>query len=56
MRAGRLVKTKGDWLMTNSAIRESAEFPALVAAAFFVRNAGVLIGLTILVLAALISG
>lgn len=32
--------------MTNKGILESAEFPALVIAAFVVRNAGVLIGLS----------
>lgn len=36
--------------MTQKAIRESAEFPALVVAAFFVRNAGVLLALSTLAL------
>jgi hypothetical protein len=39
--------------MTHKALRESAAFPALVIAAFVVRNAGVLVGLSALALAAL---
>jgi hypothetical protein len=39
--------------MTHKDVRDLAEFPALVIAAFFVRNAGVLIGLAALVLVAL---
>ena len=42
--------------MTPKVVRESAAFPALVIAAFIVRNASVLIGLSALALAALASG
>jgi hypothetical protein len=41
--------------MTHKQVRDLAEFPALGAAAFVVRNAGVLIVLSTLVLAALAS-
>jgi hypothetical protein len=39
--------------MTHKDVRDLAEFPALVIAAFVVRNAGVLIGLAALALVAL---
>jgi hypothetical protein len=42
--------------MTRKAIRDSGEFPALVAAAFVVRNAGVLIGLSAVALVLLTTG
>jgi len=41
--------------MTHKAIRESAAFPALVIAAFIVRNASVLIGLSALALVAFVA-
>lgn len=39
--------------MTEKPIRDFAEFPALVVAAFFVRNAGVLLALSTLALVSL---
>jgi hypothetical protein len=40
--------------MTHKVIRETAAFPALVIAAFVVRNASVLVGLSALVFVALV--
>jgi len=42
--------------MTYKAVREFAEFPAVVIAAFAFRNAGVLIVLSTLALGALVAG
>ncbi len=42
--------------MTTKVVREFAAFPALVVAAFVVRNAGVLIALAALALGALTTG
>lgn len=41
--------------MTHKAIRDSAAFPAVVIAAFIVRNASVLVGLSALALVALVA-
>lgn len=56
MRIGRVVTGNAramGFRMTRKAVRDVTEFPALVVAAFFVRNAAVLIGLSIFVLIAL---
>jgi hypothetical protein len=42
-------------IMTYKAVRDLAEFPAVVIAAFAVRNAGVLIVLSALALSALVA-